>query len=194
MSHHDWERAYGEGHHGQHADAQPSAPELAGYLAGAVDLPRTALDMGCGTGADAVYLAERGIEMFAIDSSPAALELARARAARAGVEVTWIEGDVLDVPLEDSSIDLVADHGCLHHVAQEDQARYAQEVARVMRPGGRLLIRERNGSGHHAHGITEDAIRAMITDLPLRVAAIIPFDTPGAHGSSRATLTVVERR
>lgn len=193
MSRDAWERAYTEGLHDRQWDTMWSSPELAGFLAGLTDLPRTALDLGCGTGGDAVYLAERGIETIGIDLSATALALASKRAERSGVHVEWIEGDVLELPIADASIDLVTDRGCLHHIAPDEQSRYAHEVARVLRPDGALLIREMSDAGRHKHEATEDSIRAMIAGLPLRAVSIVPFDMVGAHGSARATLSVLRR-
>ena len=190
---HDWDRAYAEGTHEHQWDTPWSSPELAGYLAGAVELPRTALDLGCGTGGDAVYLAERGIATTGLDISPVALEHAATRAERSGVDVTWLVGDVLDLPVADASIDLATDRGCLHHVPHEDQATYACEVARILRPGGRLLVREMNEHGRHKHAVTEESLRAMIVGVPLRIVSVVPFDMVGAHGSARATLSVLQR-
>lgn len=193
MSRDAWERAYTDGLHEQQWDTPWSSPELAGFLTGVGELPGTALDLGCGTGGDAVYLAERGIETIGLDISPTALEIARKRAARSGVQVTWVEGDVLELPFPDGSIDLVTDRGCLHHITLEDQGRYANEVARILTPGGRLLIREMNEAGRHKHAVTEDSIRSMISGLPLRVALIVPFEMLGPHGSAHATLAMIQR-
>lgn len=194
MTHqHDWDRAYADGKHQQQWDTPWSSPELAGFLAGLGMLPRSAVDLGCGTGGDAVYLAQRGIETTGLDLSPNALELARERAQRNDVHVTWVVGDVLALPFDDASFELVTDRGCLHHVPHVDQPRYAREVARVLVPGGRLLIREMNEHGRHKHAVTEDDVHAMIADLPLQVDVVVPFEMVGAHGSRRATLSVIRR-
>lgn len=193
MSRDAWERRYTDDAHAHREDGRSSAPELAGFLAALPELPRTALDLGCGTGADAVYLAQQGIETTGLDFSPGALALASQRAEERGVRVTWVEGDVLDLPLADASMDLVTDHGCLHHVSADDKARYASEVARVLRPGGALLVREMNHAGDHEHAVTDAQLRAMITDLPLRLASIVEFEVAGGHGTRRATLSVIRR-
>jgi SAM-dependent methyltransferase len=70
--------------------------------------PGRALDIGCGEGADAIWLARQGWNVTAIDISDVALERARAAAELAGVTVEWIEGDALHVPLPSSAFDLVS--------------------------------------------------------------------------------------
>jgi ubiquinone/menaquinone biosynthesis C-methylase UbiE len=131
--------------------------------------------VGCGTGGDAVFLAGLGIRTTGLDLSKAALDRARERAEAGGVDVTLIEGSALDMPVDDASIDLMTDRGCLHHIAECDRGRYASEAARVLRPGGTLLVRDMSHAGHGSHRISKDALRAMIGGLPLRIDSIVPF-------------------
>jgi methyl halide transferase len=56
--------------------------------------PCRVLELGCGTGTNAILLAERGFEVTAVDLSPLAIEQAKRKAAEAGVDVDWICGDV----------------------------------------------------------------------------------------------------
>ncbi len=193
MSRDEWERAYTSGQHAQQWDTPWSSPELAGFLAGSATIPQRAIDLGCGTGADAVFLAQQGIEVIGLDISPTALDLGRQRAAKSGVEVEWVEGSVLDLPLPDAHVDLAIDRGCLHHVPHDEQPAYAREAARVLRPGGVLLVREMNQPGHHKHFVTEGTLRAMIVDAPLRIRSVVEVDMVGAHRSARATLAVLDR-
>jgi len=99
------------------------------------------LDLGCGAGAEAVYLARHGCRVRGVDSSAEALVLARRAAAEAGVEVEWIEASVLALPLADHSVDFAYDRGCLHLFERPARQRYARELARVLVPGGSLLLR-----------------------------------------------------
>lgn len=193
MSRDAWNKEYTASGHTHKWDTPWSSPELAGYLAGVGELPATAIDLGCGTGGDAVFLAQQGIETTGLDLSDAALALAQTRAETAGVRVRWVEGNVLNVPFDDESFDLVTDRGCLHHIPHADQPKYAAEVARILRPGGTLLIREMNEAGRHKHAVTLADIELMIDSLPLRVASCINFDMVGPHGSARATLAVIRR-
>jgi SAM-dependent methyltransferase len=80
---------------GFHPWDRTPGPEILGRVIGGPDRlpPGRALDVGCGTGRDAVYLAGRGWEVTAVDLVPRALEKARERAAGEGVEVRWVTGD-----------------------------------------------------------------------------------------------------
>src|SRR5690606_3611314 len=76
--------------------------EVAGLPAG------RALDVGCGEGADAVWLAQRGWQVTAVDVSQVALERAREAGERAGVTVEWVHADALAAPPPPRSFDLVS--------------------------------------------------------------------------------------
>lgn len=98
------------------------------------------LEIGCGTGTNAVWLATKGFEVVALDLSPRAVAQARARAAEAGVAVDFREVDFLNERLAAGPFDLVFDRGCFHVFdAPEDQARFAVRVAGLLAPGGRWL-------------------------------------------------------
>jgi SAM-dependent methyltransferase len=101
--------------------------------------PGRALDLGCGEGVSAVYLAERGYDVVAIDFVSAALELTRARARRAGVELELLRADVLDyAPAE--PFDVVLDSGCLHHIAPGGHERYRRGLDRWLQPDGDYVL------------------------------------------------------
>jgi SAM-dependent methyltransferase len=123
-----------------------------------------ALDLGCGTGRDAVYLAERGWTVTGIDGVQQALDAARERARGAGVEVDWILGDVTQLePLGLSGrFDFVLDRGCLHGLSDSERTRCAQGVTGLTGPGSRLLMfafqPRRLGIG--PRGMTADDVHA----------------------------------
>jgi SAM-dependent methyltransferase len=145
-----WDRSYRDGSYLEHWEA-PEVPaelvavaaELVTELAAAGRPPAaaTALDVGCGSGLEAVHLAEAGLSVIAVDSSRPALELARERAEAAGVALDLRPGSALALPVESAAIDLALDRGCLHGIDREDRPAYAAEIERVLRPGGRLLLR-----------------------------------------------------
>src|ERR1039458_9975064 len=97
---------------------------------------------GCGTGSDAVYLAEQGWTVTAVDGVGQALSKARARAQSRGVEVNWVQGDACR--LEQLGIgdvfDLMLDRGCFHDFTDDQRDRYARAVSAVANPGAVLLM------------------------------------------------------
>jgi len=102
--------------------------------------PGRALDLGCGTGTNCIYLARHGWEVVGVDFSAVAIRRARRRARRAGVTVRFYRADVTDLSFLDGPFDLALDTGCLHSVPSERWERYAEELARLVRPGGLYLL------------------------------------------------------
>lgn len=141
-----WDRSYRDGSYLEHWDPPGVPAELAALAAlppgsGGIPAGATVLDVGCGAGTEAVYLAGLGFRVIGVDSSRKALERARKRERAAGVEVDWRAGSVYALPVDDGSADLVLDRGCLHCLDREDRSDYARETGRVLAPGGRLLVR-----------------------------------------------------
>ena len=102
--------------------------------------PGRALDLGCGYGRTAIYLAGRGWEVDAVDFVPLALEEARRRAAAAGVAVTFYEGSVTDLAFLDPPYELALDIGCGHGLDEPGLQAYRDELRRLLRPGARFLF------------------------------------------------------
>src|SRR5688572_12522126 len=75
--------------------------------------PGRAVDLGCGTGANAVFLARHGFDVTGIDFAPAGLAKARAAAARAGVSVRFVEADLTKLPAGLGPFDVLVDYGTL---------------------------------------------------------------------------------
>jgi len=94
------------------------------------------LDVACGTGNTAVPAAQTGARVVGVDLTPEMFDAGRARAAAAGVEIEWREGDAEDLPFEDGSFNVVlSTFGCMFAPRHEV---VADELARALRPGGRL--------------------------------------------------------
>jgi ubiquinone/menaquinone biosynthesis C-methylase UbiE len=100
-----------------------------------------ALDLGCGTGTDAVFLAQKGFNVSAIDISEEAIKIAKLKALKAGVKIDFIVGDVLEMPFEDQTFEFVNDNGCFHQLAESSWKRFIEELFRVMRPKAKYLMK-----------------------------------------------------
>ena len=100
---------------------------------------RALLDLGTGTGRMLELLAPRADRAVGIDGSHAMLNLARQRVGRAGLRnVQLRQGDLYALPVERDGYDLVVVHQVLHYL--DEPSRALREAARVLRPGGRLLV------------------------------------------------------
>lgn len=100
------------------------------------------LDVGCGTGTLALAAARAapGVRVTGLDADPSILARARRRAARARLEIAFDEGRSTALPYPDASFDLVLSTLFFHHVPDEAKRRTAEELVRVLRPGGRLVV------------------------------------------------------
>ncbi len=124
-------------------DSGVSPPELVAVIEGPDRLPPgKALDLGSGTGTNAIYLTKHGWEVTAIDFMPRAVKAARRKAAAAGVEPRLLEGDVtrLDQMEIGSGYTLVFDLGCFHSIPEAGRGGYAQGVTAAAAPGATFLL------------------------------------------------------
>lgn len=97
------------------------------------------LDVGCGTGDDLLAIAgamKGSLGLTGVDLNGDTLETARKRAAEAGADIDFIQGDLSAIPLEDGAVDVVRSDRVLQHV--EDPVAALREMARVCRPGGHI--------------------------------------------------------
>lgn len=102
-----------------------------------------ALELGCGTGTNAIWLARRGFRTTAVDMAPRAIDMARDKSRAAGVtEITFAVADVLDggLPVAPGSVTFAFDRGCLHSVAEADRPAFVRHVAGALRPDGWWLL------------------------------------------------------
>src|SRR5260221_2220074 len=97
-------------------DTGRASAELFRRISSAGIAPCRAVELGCGTGTNAVWLAQRGFDVTAVDISPTALERARQRAAAAGVVVRLVAADVTALPDLGPPFEFFFDRGCYHAV------------------------------------------------------------------------------
>jgi SAM-dependent methyltransferase len=114
--------------------------------------PGQALDVGCGEGADAVWLALRGWEVTAVDVSPVALDRASRHAGQARVRVRWVHSGLVGAPIAPGAFDLVsAQYPALLRTPGHDAER---ALLAAVAPGGTLLV------VHHHQPIDPEQARA----------------------------------
>jgi SAM-dependent methyltransferase len=129
------------------------------------------VDMCCGSGTDAIYLASKGFDVTAIDVAPTALGQAMEKARKANVSVQWMVADIL-APPELKPFDFIYDRGCYHVVRDQNLTAYLETVRKFSRPKTQFLLlatrgddqspRELSGGEHLAgghSGVTEEELR-----------------------------------
>ncbi|MFN2537570.1 MAG: class I SAM-dependent methyltransferase [Mycobacteriales bacterium] len=129
----DWDERYGGDQLWSGAPNGSLVAEMSGVAS-----PGRALDVGCGEGADAVWLSQQGWDVTALDVSRVALDRAAAAAEEAGVTVEWLHSGLLEAALEPGSFDLVTAHyPVLRRTPEEDAIRMLMDL---VAPGGTLLF------------------------------------------------------
>lgn len=137
-------RAYEGGN--PHWDTNITPPELVAEVEGPQARPAgRALDLGCGTGTNCLYLASHGWDVTGIDFITSAIEQAREKQRCAGTLVGYVHflaGNVtqLDALKLEPSYALLFDLGCLHSIEASARVRYARGVARLVAPGALFLL------------------------------------------------------
>ncbi|WP_280477727.1 methyltransferase domain-containing protein [Nocardia asiatica] len=157
-------------------DLQAALPSIRrmrrwGHDALAVGPGERALDIGAGTGSEVLEFAERvgpDGEAVGVDPNPAMLAVAGARAEAAGVRARFVEGTAYRLPFPDDSFDAVRCERVYQHL--DDPAAATAEIARVLRPGGRVLLIDSDWHTAIAHPGDDDVVarlsEAMLTTTP----------------------------
>jgi SAM-dependent methyltransferase len=162
----DWQGRYQAGD--TPWDSNLASRELQRVLSEQSIAPCRAIELGCGTGTNAVYLASQGFDMTGVDCAPLALEQAQLRAEAAGVKVSWIEADVQHFGLGLQPFAFVFDRGCYHCCRRVDLEGYRETLRNVSRPGSRYLVLAGNANEQSDEGpprVTEQQIRDELGDL-----------------------------
>jgi SAM-dependent methyltransferase len=181
-----------------------------------VDLVRTgrvrpcrAVDLGCGAGNYAIWLARRGFDVTGVDSSPTAIGIAREKAEKAGVSCRFLVADLLgDLHEIDGKFDLGYDWELLHHIMPQDRGRYARNVHSLLKPGATYLsvcfseedlqfggagkIRKTT-IGTVLYFSSESEIRELFSPY-FAIQELKTITVPGKFGSHRAIYLLANRR
>jgi SAM-dependent methyltransferase len=143
-------------------DTNITPPEVMEFLATAA--PGKALDLGCGTGTNAITLARHGWQAVGVDFAPKAIRAARRKSNAAGLPIEFHCADVSDLSFLTGPFDYVLDIGCLFTLRENDRVKYAVELARLLRPHGAYMLyawlpRPWKGG---TYGISVEAVEALL--------------------------------
>ncbi|MEM7144487.1 MAG: class I SAM-dependent methyltransferase [Verrucomicrobiota bacterium] len=187
----DWQQAYSDGV-APWDTGRPSS-ELRRVVEGEGAVVRCegrALDLGCGTGTQSLYLAERGFSVLGIDHVEAALEVARSRAAaRDDLEIEFRLEDVLESGDFGEGFEFIFDRGCFHAFqGDEEAARYVATLERASKPGTVYLMLCGNAREEMEGGppvLSEAVIRERLEPLfEIELIREFRFDRNDPEGES----------
>ena len=138
MPHPSWNDSYASGV--LPWDTGQPEPLLVEFVTSGGVTPGRTLEVGTGTGTNAIWLAERGFSVLGVDISPLAIEKARAKLVRPDLRCSFMTLDFLAVPPTEDRFDFVFDLGCFHVFDEpEERSRFAEYVAAALKPGGLWL-------------------------------------------------------
>lgn len=109
-------------------------------LAQSGEIVGTVLDVGCGTGENALYLSSLGHEVTAIDIAQEAIDKARRKSLQRGIRVNFRLSDALALPCLGLTFDTVIDSGLFHVFSDEERVEFANNLGAVLMPGGRYFM------------------------------------------------------
>ena len=149
-------------------DSGVTPPELLEFLK--TLLPGRAIDLGCGTGTNAITLAEQGWIVTGIDFVPAAIQKARKKVQQAGVKVDLSINDVTRLDGIQGPFDFALDLGCFHSLSMDERAAYLRQLERILVPGGSwfvygFVLSEKDGS---APGLCPEDLQKIESIFRLR--------------------------
>lgn len=181
-----WEWRYRRGHLAWET-GRPSS-ELVRIFTERRLAPMRAIDLGCGTGINALWLAGRGCEVVGVDISSTAISMARARAGATGAQVRFETVDLLDTSFREGPFDFVFDRGCYHHLRTLDLDGYRRTIERITAPGTLWLIIAGNASEPRcgppvvAEREMRDELASLFTIVQLRAFRLDrSIDAPAEH-------------
>jgi len=156
-----WDRYYRDGKTAPW-DSEKAAPDLVKLVEDGKVKKGRAIVLGCGSGNNAIYLAEQGFDVIGLDVAPTALAIAQQRAEKAGVKVRWMLADVL-APPELKPFDFIFDRGCYHNVRYVDAEGFMNSVKELSRAGTQVQVLSCNRKG--PPGIIEETMRGDWSEL-----------------------------
>jgi SAM-dependent methyltransferase len=135
MPHRSWNESYASGE--LPWDTGQPEPLLVEFVTARGVTPARTLEIGAGTGTNAIWLAERGFDVLGIDVSPVAVERAHAKLGGRALGCRFATLDILAAPPPDGSFQFVFDRGCFHVFDEPDERqRFAAQVAAALAPAG----------------------------------------------------------
>jgi SAM-dependent methyltransferase len=134
MPHPSWNESYASGQ--LPWDTGQPDPLLIEFVTSAGITSARTLEVGAGTGTNAIWLAERGFDVLGVDVSPLAVERARAKMEGRALRCRFATLDILAAPPPEGPFQFVLDRGCFHFDEPGERQRFASQVAAALAPGG----------------------------------------------------------
>lgn len=113
---------------------------LVSYFTRGIVQAGNVLELGCGAGRNAIYMAQQGCSVRAVDLSEVALNWAKERAAEQKLNIQFVQANLFEIDFPDNEYDFIYDAGCFHHIAPHRRMQYVGLVHRALKRGGHFAI------------------------------------------------------
>lgn len=155
------------------------------------------LDIGCGLGDNAVYLAQQGYSVTGLDISPTALITAERRAKDAGVDVRFAVADATKLDGYTDAFDTVIDSGMYHCLDDDGKRAYASAVHRATRPGATLLLAAFSDANLQSQAcgaptVSEETLRTTLRDGGWDITSLMTQTVRLPHNDAEATFWLLQ--
>jgi SAM-dependent methyltransferase len=183
MPHPSWNESYASGQ--LPWDTGQPEPLLVEFVASSGVKPSRTLEIGAGTGTNAIWMAERGFDVLGLDVSPLAVERACAKMEGRSLPCRFEALDFLAVPPPGGPFQFVFDRGCFHVFDEpDDRQRFAARVATALAPGGLWLslIGSTEGSPREVGPPRRSAVEVILAIEP--ALEVVELRSAEFHGSN----------
>ncbi|MGB9591378.1 MAG: class I SAM-dependent methyltransferase [Candidatus Kryptoniota bacterium] len=143
--------------------------------------PGNALELGCGSGTNAIFLAQNGWMVTAVDFSLIAISRAKRKSARLPFSIKWICADVCNLTMIQESFNLILDIGCFHGLNPNQKQKYIRQLDRFLSAGGTFLLYGFINTGVNTAAITDKDIKDLLNFLLLDAST---YGVDGSHKSA----------
>ncbi|SFC55409.1 Methyltransferase domain-containing protein [Bacillus sp. OV322] len=132
----NWDHFYSERDRGVPFFVNSPDENLVSYFENKILRRGKVLELGCGPGRNAIYFAEMGCSVDAVDLSQESLQWARVRAIEKNASVNFINENIFELKIAEGEYDIIYDSGCFHHIAPHRRMSYINLVRKALRPDG----------------------------------------------------------
>jgi SAM-dependent methyltransferase len=148
-------------------DTDQTPPEVLEFIENKP--PGTALDLGCGTGTNAITLTQNGWQVVGVDFVGKAIRAAKRKAKHSNVSIDFRVGDVTKLTGIEGPFDFILDIGCYHNLSTSGKEAYRRNVNRLLKTGGTFMIYAffRDGDSKSGSGVVTADLEAFSGPLKL---------------------------
>ena len=162
------------------------------------EITGSVLDIGCGSGDNALFFAQEGFEVWGIDSSPLAIQKAQEKGAQRGLTAHFLVMNALELTKLNRTFDTATDSGLFHTLSDEDRPLFAKNLKAILSPHGTyfmLCFSDREPAGYGPRRITVREIRETFSDgWSIRYIRPATFESNTRAKGPRAWLSSIAKK